>query len=183
MFETTRRRVVQALGIGGAASLAGCDARSAPGPDGTPTTTQVQNQTKQPTVDTVAADPADIPDPVDWSSPKHHDVTLTAKEVTAEIEPGVTFDYMTFDGKIPGPMIRVRQGDTVSFSLENPDGNSMPHNVDLHAVMGTGGGSIATTASPGQQNAMSSRRRTQGRSSITVPSRTWTTTSRVGCSG
>lgn len=154
MFETTRRRVVQALGIGGAASLAGCDARSAPGPDGTPTTTQVQNQTKQPTVDTVAADPADIPDPVDWSSPKHHDVTLTAKEVTAEIEPGVTFDYMTFDGQIPGPMIRVRQGDTVSFSLENPDGNSMPHNVDLHAVMGTGGGSIATTASPGQQNPM-----------------------------
>lgn len=154
MFEPTRRRVVQALGIGGAASLAGCDARSAPGPADTTTTTAKKNQMKQPDVDTVARDPTDIPGPVDWDEPKHHDITFTTTEVTAEIEPGVTFTYMTFEGTIPGPMVRVRQGDTVSFTLENPDGNNMPHNIDFHAVMGTGGGSIATTASPGQENAM-----------------------------
>lgn len=155
MFETTRRRVVQALGIGGAASLAGCNAENAPGPNGTSTTTtRMQNRAKQPEVDQVAADPADIPDPVDWNSPKHHEVELEAKEVVAEIEPGVTFTYMTFDGQIPGPMIRVRQGDTVSFTLKNLDENDMPHNVDFHAVMGTGGGAIATTANPGHENAM-----------------------------
>lgn len=153
MFETTRRRVVQALGIGGAASLAGCDAQSAPGPDGTPSST-TQQQMKQPTVDTVALDPADVPDPVDWDSPRHHEITLETEEVVAEIEPGVTFTYMTFGGTIPGPMIRVRQGDTVSLTLTNLEENNMPHNVDFHAIMGTGGGSIATTAAPGQSNAM-----------------------------
>jgi len=101
----------------------------------------------------VAADPSDVPDPIDRSTPKHHDVTLEIREETAEIEPGVTFDYMTFDGQIPGPMIRVREGDTVTVTIDNPDGNGMPHNVDLHAVYGTGGGSVATSAAPGESNA------------------------------
>lgn len=154
MFRTSRRRIVQALGLGGAASLAGCSALTAPGPSDSNTTTQSQAQTKEPTVDRVAADPADIPDPVDWDSPRHHEIEFEVTEVVAEVEPGVTFTYMTFDGQIPGPMVRVRQGDTISFNLKNLDENKMPHNVDFHAIHGTGGGSIATTAAPGESNAM-----------------------------
>ncbi|MFB6136972.1 MAG: nitrite reductase, copper-containing, partial [Halobacteriaceae archaeon] len=41
----------------------------------------------------------------------------------------------------------------VSFTLKNAEGNAMPHNVDMHAIYGTGGGNVATTASPGEQNA------------------------------
>jgi nitrite reductase (NO-forming) len=99
--------------------------------------------------DTVAADPTDVPDPIDRDSPKRHEVTLTAKEVVAEIEPGKQFTFLTYEGQVPGPMIRVREGDTVSFTMENVDGNAMPHNVDFHAVYGTGGGAEATTAAPG----------------------------------
>jgi len=157
MLGTTRRHVLQALGLGGAASFAGCsaptnpqDARNVNANQGTTTM-----NTKQPTVDRVAADPTDIPDPVDWTSPKHHDITLEVKEVVAEIEPGVTFNYMTFDGQVPGPMIRVRQGDTVSFTLKNLPDNIRPHNVDMHAIYGTGGGNVATTANPGQSNSES----------------------------
>jgi len=152
MFDTTRRRVLQSLGIGGTAAVAGC---SAPAGESPATETVEENQASQPQredVERVAADPADVPDPVDWSSPKHHEVEFTAKEVTAEIEPGVTFDFMTFDGRIPGPMVRVRRGDTISFTLHNDDGNSMPHNVDFHAVYGTGGGAPATNVSPGESN-------------------------------
>jgi nitrite reductase (NO-forming) len=101
-------------------------------------------------VSRVAADPADIPGPIGRRGPKHHEVVLEAKEVTSEIEPGVTFDYMTFNGQVPGPMIRVRQGDTVHFTLKNMPDSGMAHNVDLHAVYGTGGGNVATTAMPGQ---------------------------------
>jgi nitrite reductase (NO-forming) len=61
---------------------------------------------------------------------------------------------MTFGGRIPGPMIRVRQGDTVPLTLKNPPTGMFAHNVDLHAVYGPGGGAIATTAAPGQSNGM-----------------------------
>ncbi len=150
MFETTRRKTLQALGIGGTASVAGC--ASAPSAD-TRTDTGTPGTDAPAPEGGVAADPTDLPPPVDWTEPRHHEVTLTAEEVTAEIEPGVTFDFMTFDGRIPGPMIRVRQGDTVTFTLENAPDNDVPHNVDMHAVYGTGGGSVATMAAPGEENA------------------------------
>lgn len=102
----------------------------------------------------VAADPSALPGPVDWTEARYHQVTLEAVEVVAEIEPGVTFNYMTLGGQIPGPMIRVRQGDTIEFTLSNPAGNLMPHNIDLHAVYGTGGGAVATNAVAGQTNGM-----------------------------
>ncbi|MFB6074413.1 MAG: copper-containing nitrite reductase [Haloarculaceae archaeon] len=156
MIPTSRRDLLKVLGIGGTASLAGCAAQA----PGTSTATGTQNDATatdtataaQTDVDRVAADPTDIPDPVDWNEPRHHDVTLQVKEVTAEIEPGVTFNFMTFEGQVPGPMIRVRQGDTVSFTLENLSSNSVPHNVDMHAIYGTGGGNVATTAAPGESN-------------------------------
>ncbi|AQL44005.1 nitrite reductase, copper-containing [Halorientalis sp. IM1011] len=157
MFDSTRRKWLQALGISGAAAtIAGCTGNEAPAVTETAnnsTTTQSDGPAET-DVDRVAADPTDLPDPVDWSSPKTHEVTLTVEEVTAEIEPGVTFDYMTFDGQVPGPMVRVRQGDTVEFTMENAPESGMVHNVDFHAVYGTGGGAVATTANPGSENSM-----------------------------
>lgn len=99
--------------------------------------------------DRVAADPTDIPAPIRRNHSITHEVTLETSEVVAEIEPGVSFKYMTFNGQIPGPMIRVRQGDTVRLTLKNV-GNSMVHNIDLHAVYGTGGGAENTRVAPGQ---------------------------------
>jgi nitrite reductase (NO-forming) len=54
-------------------------------------------------------------------------------------------------------MIRVRRGDTVSVTVENDPENSMPHNVDLHAVYGSGGGAEATMATPGESNGFTFR--------------------------
>ena len=70
-----------------------------------------------PTADRVAADPTDIPDPIDRDSPAEVDVTLRSEEVVAEVEGGVTFSYMTYGGQVPGPFIRVRQGDTLNLIL------------------------------------------------------------------
>ncbi|MFB6196294.1 MAG: copper-containing nitrite reductase [Haloplanus sp.] len=154
MFETTRRRALQALGIGSAASLAGCQTEAPTGDTETARRTTPTAAQKSADVDRIAADPTKVPDPINRNEPKHHEILLTVKEHVAEIEDGVTFPFMTFDGRVPGPMIRVRQGDTLSFTLENAPGNSMPHNVDLHAVYGTGGGNVATTAAPGKKNGM-----------------------------
>jgi len=98
----------------------------------------------------VVADPTNIPPPIERDHAAHHDITMVAKEVIGEIEPGATFLYMTFDGQVPGPMLRVREGDTISLTLKSPNDNALVHNVDLHAVYGTGGGAAATVVRPGQ---------------------------------
>jgi len=105
---------------------------------------------KETDVDSIAADPTDVPDPVDWDSPREHEITLTTSEVVAEIEPDVTFTYMTFGDQVPGPMVRVRRGDTVRLTLENPEEMKMPHNIDFHAVYGPGGGAEHTNVAPGE---------------------------------
>ena len=43
-------------------------------------------------------------------------------------------------GEVPGLFIRVREGDLVEFHLKNHPSSKMPHNIDLHAVTGPGGG-------------------------------------------
>lgn len=59
-------------------------------------------------------------------------VTLTVQERLISIAPGVAYRAWTFNGTVPGPVIRVRQGQTVHFTLVN-DG-SMPHSIDFHAA-------------------------------------------------
>lgn len=102
-----------------------------------------------PKVDRVAADPTAIPAPIKRTKPKTHDIKLVSKEVVAEIEDGVEFKFMTYGGQVPGPLIRVRQGDTINLTHENLSQNTLLHNVDFHAVYGTGGGAPATMCPPG----------------------------------
>jgi nitrite reductase (NO-forming) len=77
-------------------------------------------------------------------------VELETRELVAEVEPGVTFRYMTFDGQVPGPMIRTRVGDTVDLTIRNHPDSTMVHNVDFHACRGPGGGAEATVVAPGE---------------------------------
>ena len=59
-------------------------------------------------------------------------ITLTVKEGLVSIAPNVAYNAWTFDGTIPGPIVRVRQGQTVNFTLIN-DGK-MGHSIDFHAA-------------------------------------------------
>ncbi|MBI3764366.1 MAG: multicopper oxidase domain-containing protein [Chloroflexi bacterium] len=98
----------------------------------------------------VARDPSIVPPPITRTEPTTVEFTLTAKEVTAELADGVTYDFWTFDGTVPGPMLRVMEGDTVKVTLVNPKENKVGHNVDLHAVNGPGGGAAVLNANPGE---------------------------------
>lgn len=66
---------------------------------------------------------------------KGHEVTIemTAQVTQVEIAKGVPYEAWTFDGTVPGPVIKVQQGDTIHFTLRNID-PQMPHSMDLHAV-------------------------------------------------
>ena len=60
-------------------------------------------------------------------------VELTAKRQLIKIAPGVKMKAWTFNGTVPGPVIRAREGDTVQVTLHNAD-SKMAHSIDLHAA-------------------------------------------------
>jgi nitrite reductase (NO-forming) len=84
-------------------------------------------------------------------------VDLEIVEVEQEIAPGTRYTMWTFGGKVPGKFIRVRQGDVVELHLANHPDSKMPHNIDLHAVTGPGGGAEGTFTAPGHETQITFR--------------------------
>jgi nitrite reductase (NO-forming) len=89
------------------------------------------------------------------SAPAKVVVRLEVREVEKEIADGSRYTFWTFGGTVPGPMIRVRRGDYIELHLMNHPENTMPHNIDLHAVTGPGGGATSTFTAPGHQTQFS----------------------------
>ncbi len=90
-----------------------------------------------------------VPPPVNRDHAAKLVVNLEVKEVEKPIAEGSTYVFWTYGGDVPGNFIRIRQGDTVEFHLQNHPDSKMPHNIDLHAVTGQGGGAASTFAAPG----------------------------------
>ena len=88
----------------------------------------------------IVRDAADLPGPLARRGPETVKVDLETTEVTGQLADGSTYHYWTFNGKVPGPFVRVRVGDTVEVRMKNSDHSQVPHNVDFHAVTGPGGG-------------------------------------------
>nr|MCU0464444.1 multicopper oxidase domain-containing protein [Anaerolineae bacterium] len=99
----------------------------------------------------IIRNPADVPPPVGDREPQHFRIDMETVEVNGVLADGTTYHYMTFDGQIPGPMLRLRVDDTVDFYLHNRDDSMLPHSIDLHAVTGPGGGAVYTQTLPGQE--------------------------------
>ena len=60
-------------------------------------------------------------------------VHMTLKDMTIQIAPGVKYNTWSFDGHgAPGPVVHVRQGQTVEMTLTN--GGAIPHSIDFHAA-------------------------------------------------
>ncbi|HJR77380.1 MAG TPA: multicopper oxidase domain-containing protein [Nitrospiraceae bacterium] len=66
---------------------------------------------------------------------KTHEVKMTAVEKNLTVEGGgETYAAWTFNNQMPGPVIRVTEGDTIKFTLTNPAENKNPHAMDFHAA-------------------------------------------------
>lgn len=62
-------------------------------------------------------------------------VTMIATESDVVIDnKGTTYPAWTFDGTIPGKVVRVTEGDIVEFTLINPKENKNSHSMDFHAA-------------------------------------------------
>ena len=75
--------------------------------------------------------------PVEATAPARTSATLRRVRIEIRharivVSPGVTYEAWTFDGRVPGPFIRVTQGDTVDFTLVNRA--PIPHSMDFHAA-------------------------------------------------
>jgi nitrite reductase (NO-forming) len=78
-------------------------------------------------------------------------MTLETAHQRAKLADGVEYEFWTINGTVPGPMLRVRVGDTVDLTLKNAASASMAHSIDLHSVTGPGGGAAVTQVPPGQE--------------------------------
>jgi len=97
----------------------------------------------------------DVPPPITRNHATKVVIHLEVKEAESRLADGVRYTFWTFGGKVPGKFIRVREGDLVEFHLDNHPDNKMPHNIDLHAVIGQGGGAASSLTAPGHSSVFS----------------------------
>ncbi|MBP9710713.1 MAG: nitrite reductase, copper-containing [Candidatus Pacebacteria bacterium] len=101
-------------------------------------------------VEDIGADPNNVPPPISRDTNETVRISLTAQEVIAEVAKGIYFNYWTFNKQVPGPMLRVLEGDMVEMTITNHPSSLHAHNIDLHAVTGPGGGSTLSRVEPGE---------------------------------
>ena len=103
----------------------------------------------------VLTSPPLVPPPITRKHPTKLIVTLEVIEKVKRMADGVDYLFWTFGGDVPGSFIRVREGDLIEFHLGNHPTSKMPHNIDLHAVTGPGGGAASSFTAPGHQSQFS----------------------------
>jgi nitrite reductase (NO-forming) len=108
-----------------------------------------------PVIEAELTDPPFVPAPITRKTPAKVVVRLEVKEEVMRLSDGVEYTFWTFGGVVPGKFIRIREGDLVEFHLMNHPDSKNPHNIDLHAVTGQGGGAAASFTAPGHETVFS----------------------------
>ncbi len=117
--------------------------------------------------DNVAAAPA-VPAPSGRTAQAIVEVNLEIVEGLSTIDPATGAETETWGYRLvdednalvvgtPGPVIRARVGDVLRLTLTNPATSTHPHNIDLHAVTGQGGGAADTVVAPGESKTIEAR--------------------------
>jgi nitrite reductase (NO-forming) len=114
-----------------------------------------KNDIVQGTETAVLTDAPAVPPPITRTHATRVTVKLEVQEIVKRMADGVDYTFWTFGGSVPGKFIRVRHGDEVEFHLMNRPDSKMPHNIDLHAVTGPGGGAAASFTAPGHESVFS----------------------------
>ena len=100
----------------------------------------------------VLTSPPHVPPPIKRRHAARIVINLEVTEVVAKLADGVEYTFWTYGGSVPGSFIRIREGDVVEFHLNNHPSSKLPHNIDLHAVTGAGGGAASTFTAPGHSS-------------------------------
>jgi nitrite reductase (NO-forming) len=106
------------------------------------------------TTEEIGWDATDVPAPITRKNNEKVEFVIETEEVIAELEDGTTFEMWTYDGKVPGPMLRVKEGDDVVVHVDNAKDSTMSHSIDFHAVTGPGGGAAVLQVPPGERRSL-----------------------------
>ena len=79
-------------------------------------------------------------------------ITLITEEKLGQLADGVTYNFWTFNGTVPGPLIRLRVGQIVEMRIINPSNSTMTHSIDSHGILGQGGGGAYSQTAPGNES-------------------------------
>ena len=110
-----------------------------------------------------------VPPPITRTKPVQQSWSICKRRNTsARIAEGKQYKFWSFNGTVPGPMIRVRVGDIVEIHLTNSKDSSESHNIDFHAVNGPGGGAAKLNTEPGETTGLESSRRSIPGSTCTI---------------
>lgn len=103
----------------------------------------------------ILTSPPMVPPPINRDHSAKVVVKLETREKIGSIANGVDYVFWSFGETVPGSFIRVRAGDEIEFHLSNHPSSKMPHNIDLHAVTGPGGGAVSSFTAPGHTSTFS----------------------------
>jgi nitrite reductase (NO-forming) len=103
----------------------------------------------------ILTDAPNVPPPIRRDHATKVVIHLEVRELAGRLADGVRYTFWTFGGHVPGKFIRIREGDEVELHLDNHPDNKNPHNIDLHAVNGPGGGAAASLTAPGHSSVFS----------------------------
>lgn len=137
----------------------------------------------QPVIEAVMTAPPLVPAPIDRTTAAKVVVDLEMVEKDMELADGVTYNFWTFGGTVPGSFIRIREGDTVEFRLKNHHSSTMAHNIDLHAVTGTGEEQKPHSPCRDTKASSPSRPSSPACMSTTAPPPPWPCTLPMACMG
>ncbi|MDP6387921.1 MAG: multicopper oxidase domain-containing protein [Candidatus Pacebacteria bacterium] len=126
-------------------------------------------------IDEIARRADDLPPPIERDYSERVKIELEVISEIAEFDNGKTFEYWTYNRRVPGPFVRVRQGDIVEVQLTHiPKDSPMKghshdlsrvrsnpqdvhikagqgeHSVDFHAALGFMGGAELIKVAPGE---------------------------------
>lgn len=146
--------------------LTGCAPKSQADRESTATTASATSSTTNtatsteatgnlPVIEAKLTHAPEVPPPIDRKTPAKVVVKMETVEKVMRMADGVDYMFWTFGGQVPGQFIRVREGDEIEFHLSNHPSSKMPHNIDLHAVTGPGGGAASSMTAPGHTSTFS----------------------------
>ncbi|GLC52417.1 hypothetical protein PLESTB_000627000 [Pleodorina starrii] len=91
-----------------------------------------------------------VPPPISRTQPAHLILDLTTTTEELSVSPLHKYTFWTFDGRVPGPIMRARVGDVLEVRYTNKDRDGIGHNIDFHSVEGPGGGAPVLYAEEGE---------------------------------
>ena len=110
-----------------------------------------------PVIEAALGTAPNVPPPTNRDHEARVIVRLEAKEYRRELSKGVEYDFWGYNGQVPGPFVRVREGDTIEFHFKNSSDSKNTHTVDFHSMTGPCGAACVLMTEPGKESVVQAK--------------------------